>query len=139
MTEIYIVGGQRTDTFSLTSSDSVQRITSSLLKSADGRFAMQARITLENNPIRYAFNIHPVQTFDTRLGHILDYGEELLIKGYDQIRLFRFINKFDTQDAVLQISLSHFSKIKEAHLFMSRKRRITFVSKTLQNQGVQFG
>jgi hypothetical protein len=58
-------------------------------------------ITCEDNDIRFSWGTDPVQG---GVGHVLAAGQSLKLTNHKQIIDFRFINKTNSSNAVLQIT-----------------------------------
>ena len=61
-------------------------------------------ITVEDNDIRFAWGTNPTQDGGTAVGHVLYATQSIKLTNHKQIIDFRFINKVNGSDAVIQIT-----------------------------------
>lgn len=87
------------------STDSAQQLPSdSRTHPSTGAAAQAVFITLEGNPIRYAFGVDPTQDGGTALGHILAAGDSIRLAHPDAITDFKFISQAAGAAGTLQIT-----------------------------------
>jgi len=67
----------------------------------DKQNVVSCLITVETNDIRFAWGADPTQV---GLGHVLSAGQSLKLTNHKQIIDFRFINKTNGSNAILQIT-----------------------------------
>lgn len=61
-------------------------------------------ITVEDNAIRFAWGTNPTQDGGTAVGHVLNASSSIKLSNHKQITDFRFINKVNGSDAVIQVT-----------------------------------
>jgi len=66
-----------------------------------GSNVVRVLVTVEDNPIRFSMGTDPTQA---GVGHVLAVGSTAIITGHKNLIDFRFINKTNGSDAVLQIT-----------------------------------
>jgi hypothetical protein len=97
----FIVQGSPGPTTSVSSTDSAQNFSTSLIKNGNF-YADGILITCETNSIRFALGgAVPTQA---GLGHILASGGSIRLTGKAQISSFQFISQSSGQAATLQVT-----------------------------------
>lgn len=80
--------------------ETFQSITSYVAQSS-GKNVVGVLITVETNPIRFSWGTAPTQA---GVGHPLEVGASLKLTNHKQIIDFRFINKTNGSNAVINIT-----------------------------------
>jgi len=65
---------------------------------------VRVTLTCETNDIRFSWTAAPTQDGGTAVGHWLSAGSSLVLTGHKVIVGFKFINKVNGSNAVLQIT-----------------------------------
>lgn len=79
--------------------------TNSLLKNSTGQPCKCLYITVETADIRMTFDgTTPTTTATTAVGHLVTYGSNFIIKGWENIRNFRCINAVAASGSVVKVT-----------------------------------
>ena len=108
-TPVYIIEGNPDDTFTMNSTDASQGIDSSKYTNASSEPIKQLFVTVEDQPVRVAFDIDPVADGGSELGHVIKTDGSILIQGNDACKEFRFISKVAGSHAKLMLTPSYFA------------------------------
>lgn len=100
-----VVNGTPGTTTKVASTNTAQTFAAGLLKSS-GKPAVGCTITLEDQPIRYAFGTNPISDGGTELGHVLAADASIRLTGV-MIHDFRFISKVAGSHGQLMVTMEY--------------------------------
>lgn len=106
MTDFLQTTGEPLTTLAHTCGDTAEQVDdiSSFVRQSGGKNVVGLLITVETNDIRFAWGTNPTQGGSPDVGHVLSAGGSLKLSNHKQIIDFRFINKTNGADAVLQVT-----------------------------------
>jgi hypothetical protein len=99
--------GEPGTTVSETGSDASQNLiadTSLSAQNAAGSNIVACLISVEDNDIRFSFTADAVQGAGSEVGHVLEEGQSIMLKGFNTIDEFEYINKTNGSNATLMLT-----------------------------------
>jgi len=103
------ISGVAKPTFIIPCSDIVQTFSNAQLQNSNGILPINCFIVAEDEDIRFAFDVDPVQGIQGSgvLGITLFAGQAFVINNTKNIQNFRFINAVNAVNGFLQVSMSY--------------------------------
>lgn len=105
-TDVFSVHGTPGGTVRIAGSDTSQTLSSvtAMVTSLAGKTPRAILVTCESFDIRISFVDTAVQTGSAEVGHILASGSSLWLNSYPAWANFKFINKTNGSNAILQVT-----------------------------------
>jgi len=95
--------GEPGETTRIAASDTAQSLSQNVIVK-DGRNAIAILVTCEENDIRFALGGATPTQGASAVGHVLAVGESIRLASPEAVTTFKFINKTNGQNGVIQVT-----------------------------------